>query len=48
MMNGRAVYSGEPLDVFHRYRELYLESEGERLARQSRNEKYVPIGGKGT
>ena len=47
LMKGKIVCDGPPLDVFNRYRELYVRAEAERLADKARNEKFVPIGGNG-
>ncbi len=47
LMKGRLVESGPPVEVFNRYRELYVEGEGERLAEKAKNEKFVLTGGNG-
>jgi ABC-type polysaccharide/polyol phosphate transport system ATPase subunit len=47
LIRGKVVYSGPPLEVFNRYREIYVETEGERLAEKARNEKFMMMGGNG-
>jgi len=47
LMKGQLVCDGSPLEVFDKYRELYVQSEAERLAEKARNEKYVSTGGDG-
>lgn len=47
LMKGQLVCDGSPLEVFDKYRELYVQSEAERLAEKTRNEKYVSTGGDG-
>jgi ABC-type polysaccharide/polyol phosphate transport system ATPase subunit len=47
LMKGKVVCSGPPLEVFHKYRELYVKTEGERLAEKARNEKFMVTGGNG-
>jgi ABC-type polysaccharide/polyol phosphate transport system ATPase subunit len=47
MMKGKLVASGAPMDVFNRYRELYVQSEDERLAETARNERFMVTGGNG-
>jgi ABC-type polysaccharide/polyol phosphate transport system ATPase subunit len=47
MMKGKVVSSGPPLEVFNRYRELYLQDEDERLLETHRDQRYIPIGGNG-
>jgi lipopolysaccharide transport system ATP-binding protein len=47
LIKGKVVCGGPPLEVFNRYRELYVKTEGERLADKSRNEKFLVTGGNG-
>ena len=47
LIKGKVVCSGLPLEVFNRYSELYVKTEGERLADKSRNEKFLVTGGNG-
>ena len=47
LMKGKVVCSGPPLEVFNRYRELYVKTEGDRLAEKVRNEKFLVTGGNG-
>ncbi len=47
LMKGRAVYSGPPVDVFHRYRELYVEHENVRLAEVQKTETLTLVAGDG-
>jgi ABC-type polysaccharide/polyol phosphate transport system ATPase subunit len=47
LMRGKVICSGQPLEVFNEYRELYVETEGERLARAAKNEKFVRVAGNG-
>ena len=47
LMRGKVVSDGSPLEVFDKYRELYVQSEAERLAVKARDEKFVPTAGNG-
>jgi len=47
LIKGKLVCSGPPLEVFNRYREIYVQTEGERLAEKARNEKFMMTGGNG-
>jgi lipopolysaccharide transport system ATP-binding protein len=47
LMKGKVICSGPPLEVFNQYRELYVETESERLAKAAKKEKFVRVGGNG-
>jgi ABC-type polysaccharide/polyol phosphate transport system ATPase subunit len=47
MMKGKVVCSGLPLEVFNRYRELYLQSENGRLQEKQKDQKYTLLAGNG-
>jgi ABC-type polysaccharide/polyol phosphate transport system ATPase subunit len=48
LMNGKIACSGPPIEVFNRYRELYLEDENRRLAKAQEGQQYSLIGGDGS
>jgi ABC-type polysaccharide/polyol phosphate transport system ATPase subunit len=47
LIKGKVVFSGPPLEVFNRYREVYVKTEGERLAERTKDEKFMVMGGNG-
>jgi ABC-type polysaccharide/polyol phosphate transport system ATPase subunit len=47
LMKGRVAYSGPPVDVFHKYRELYVEHENVRLAEAQKTETFALVAGDG-
>lgn len=47
LMKGKVVATGSPVDVFNRYRELYIKAEGDRLADRANNERFLAVGGNG-
>ncbi len=48
LMKGKFAISGTPLEVFNKYRELYLTHENERLAALQKNEAYALVNGDGS
>jgi homopolymeric O-antigen transport system ATP-binding protein len=48
LMNGRIACSGAPVEVFNRYRELYIEDENRRLAKAQEGQQYSLVGGDGS
>jgi ABC-type polysaccharide/polyol phosphate transport system ATPase subunit len=48
LMNGKIACSGPPIEVFNRYRELYIEDENRRLAKAQEGQQYSLVGGDGS
>jgi ABC-type polysaccharide/polyol phosphate transport system ATPase subunit len=48
LMNGRIACSGPPIEVFNRYRELYVEDENRRLAKAQEGQQYSLVSGDGS
>jgi ABC-type polysaccharide/polyol phosphate transport system ATPase subunit len=48
LMNGKVVCSGPPIEVFNRYRELYVEHENHRLMEAQKNEHFSLVAGDGS
>ena len=47
LMKGRVVCSGPPVEVFHKYRELYVEHENVHLAAVQKTETFALVAGDG-
>jgi ABC-type polysaccharide/polyol phosphate transport system ATPase subunit len=48
LMNGKIACSGPPIEVFDRYRELYVEDENRRLAKAQEGQQHSLVGGDGS
>ncbi len=48
LMNGKITCSGPPIEVFNRYRELYVEDENRRLAKAQEGQQYSLVAGDGS
>ena len=48
IMNGRIACSGAPIEVFNRYRELYVHDENRRLAKVQEGQQFSLVSGDGS